>query len=63
MLEVPAGLLDIFWNPFECFVSFLGPLGPILGSLGGPWNVLEGLGGLLAPCWGLLAGLLEYLGA
>ena len=45
-----------------CFDNFLRSLGPILGSLGRLWDVLMGLGGLLAPSWGLLEELLEILG-
>ena len=50
--------MEFVW---ECFVSFLGPLGPILGCLERTWNVLESLGGFLAPPWGLLAELLKDL--
>ena len=46
-------LLEATWR---CFDNFLRPLEPILGSLGRPSTVLVGLGGLLAQ-------LLEYLGA
>ena len=45
------------------FEQLMPPLGPILGSLGWPWSVLEGLAGFLAPSWALLPGLLEHLGA